>query len=416
MLGHVLSQIEGLAAASAVVVGPDHDQVGAEARRMAADAAIYVQTERRGTAHAVLCAREAIEAGVDVVLVLYGDTPLMRRETIARLRDAVLQGATVAALGFEAADPTGYGRLLVEDGELLAIREHKDASADEQRVTLCNAGLMALDGRKALATLDRISDMNAQKEFYLTDSVEIARAMGLRTVAVTASEDEVMGVDDRVRLAMAEAVMQRRLRDAAMRGGATLIDPDSTFLSFDTRIGTDVIIEPNVFFGPGVTVGDGAVIHASSHLEGAFVGERAHVGPFARLRPGATLAEESKVGNFCEVKAASIGFGAKVNHLTYIGDADIGAQANIGAGTITCNYDGFFKHRTSIGAGAFIGSNSSLVAPVRIADGAYVGSGSVITKDVPADALALTRAPHVERDGWARRFRDAMRVRKQTQG
>jgi bifunctional UDP-N-acetylglucosamine pyrophosphorylase / glucosamine-1-phosphate N-acetyltransferase len=364
----------------------------------------------------VLQAREAIAKGWDSVIVLYGDTPLVRPETIAALGHALADGAAVAALGFEARDPTGYGRFVMAFNELTAIREHKDASDAERRITLCNAGLMALSGRHALEILDRIGNANAQKEFYLTDAVEIARSMKLRTVAVTAAEDEVMGVDDRVKLAAAEGIMQRRLREKAMRGGATLIDPTSVFFSHDTKIGQDVIVEPNVFFGTDVSIGDRAVIHASCHIEGASIGEGVHVGPFARLRPGANLGRKSKVGNFCEVKAADIGEGAKVNHLTYIGDADIGAEANIGAGTITFNSDGFFKYRTVIGERAFIGSNSSLVAPVTIAEGAYIGSGSVVTKDVAQDALALTRAPQVEKQGWAARFRQAMAARKAAMG
>jgi len=412
MLAHVLAAAADIADAIAVVVGPDHEPVAAEARRMAAGATIHVQRDRLGTAHAVLQARSAIEAGCDAVVVLYADTPLMQAPTIGLLRDAVLGGAAVAALGFRPADPAGYGRLITKDEELLAIREHKDATHEERAIGYCNAGLLALDGRSALTILDRIGNVNAQSEFYLTDAVAIARSMGGRAVAVSVDENEVMGVDDRIKLSRAEAAMQQRLRARAMRDGATLIDPGTVFLSHDTTIGRDVTIEPNVFFGTGVSVGDRAVIHASSHIEGAVIGEGAHVGPFARLRPGATLGRNAKVGNFCEIKAADVGDGAKVNHLSYIGDADVGANANIGAGTITCNYDGFFKYRTNIGAGAFVGSNSSLVAPVTIAAGAYVGSGSVVTKDVPADALALTRAPQVEKPGWAKRFRDAMTERK----
>jgi bifunctional UDP-N-acetylglucosamine pyrophosphorylase / glucosamine-1-phosphate N-acetyltransferase len=413
MIGHVLAAVkQSVATAASVVVGPDRKDVASEARTIFPDANIHVQSDRLGTAHAVLHAKTDIAAGYDAVVVLYADTPLVRPETIAKLRDAIAGGAAVAALGFEAKDPTGYGRFIVAGDALAAIREHKDASEAERRITLCNAGLMALDGRRALEILDKIGNANAQKEFYLTDAVEIARSMGLKTVAVTAPENEVMGVDDRVKLAAAESLMQGRLRDAAMRNGATLIDPSSTFFSHDTKIGRDVVVEPNVFFGPGVTVADNAIIHASSHIEGAEIGDGVHVGPFARLRPGAKLARGSKVGNFCEVKNADIGEGAKVNHLTYIGDAEVGAKANIGAGTITCNYDGYFKYRTTIGKNAFIGSNSSLVAPVTIADGAYVGSGSVITKDVPADALALTRAAQVTKDGWAKRFNETMAARK----
>jgi bifunctional UDP-N-acetylglucosamine pyrophosphorylase / glucosamine-1-phosphate N-acetyltransferase len=413
MIGHVLTAVgESVASAAAVVVGPDRDDVASESRRIFPGSTIHIQTDRLGTAHAVLHAKADIAAGYDVIVVLYADTPLVRPETIAKLRDAIAGGAAVAALGFEAEDPTGYGRFIMQGDTLTAIREHKDASEAERKVTLCNAGLMALDGRMALEILGKIGNSNAQKEFYLTDAVEIARSMSLKTVAVTAPEEEVMGVDDRMKLSVAEGIMQQRLRDNAMRNGATLIDPASTFFSHDTKIGSDVIVEPNVFFGLGVSVANNAVIHASCHIEGALVGEGVHIGPFARLRPGTNLAARSKVGNFCEVKNADVGEGAKINHLTYIGDATIGAGANIGAGTITCNYDGYFKYHTTIGKRAFVGSNSSLVAPVSIGDGAYVGSGSVVTRDVPADALALTRAEQLTKEGWASRFHAAMAERK----
>ena len=287
----------------------------------------------------------------------------------------------------------------------MAIREHKDATEAERRARLCNAGPVAFSGADALALLDAVTPANAQNEYYLTDLVELAASRGFPTLALEADESEVMGVNDRAQLAAAESVMQARLRRRAMLEGATLVAPDTVFLSYDTKIGRDVLIEPHVVMGKGVVIEDGALIHAFCHLEGARVAGGASVGPFARLRPGADLGTGAKVGNFVEIKAASIEAGAKVNHLTYIGDASVGAHANVGAGTITCNYDGFRKHRTEIGAGAFIGSNSSLVAPVKIGEGAYIGSGSVISKDVPADALALTRAPQEERLGWAARLR-----------
>jgi bifunctional UDP-N-acetylglucosamine pyrophosphorylase/glucosamine-1-phosphate N-acetyltransferase len=413
MIGHVLTVVsQSVASAATVVVGPDREDVADEARRVYPDSCIAVQTDRLGTAHAVLQARESIGTGYDVVIVLYADTPLVRAETIARLRDAVSNGAAVAALGFEARDPTGYGRFIMAGDELLAIREHKDASDTERRITLCNAGLMALDGRRALELLRQIGNANAQNEFYLTDAVEVARRSGLKTVAVAADEDEVMGIDDRVKLAAAERIMQDRLREKAMRNGATLIDPASTYFNHDTRISSDVMVEPNVFFGPDVVIEADAVIHAYSHIEGSIIGKGVHVGPFARLRPGAVLDEGARVGNFCEVKNATIGAGAKVNHLSYIGDADVGAKANIGAGTITCNYDGVLKHRTTIGAGAFIGSNSSLVAPVTVGAGAYVGSGSVVTRDVSPEALAIARGQQVEKPGWARLFREKQSAKK----
>jgi bifunctional UDP-N-acetylglucosamine pyrophosphorylase/glucosamine-1-phosphate N-acetyltransferase len=311
----------------------------------------------------------------------------------------------MTVLGFEAQDPTGYGRLLTDNRKLFAIREHNDATPEERAVTLCNAGLMALRGPLALEILERIDNDNAKGEFYLTDAVSLAVSMGHAAAVVTAPEDEVRGVNDRAQLAEAEAVMQTRLRRAAMLGGATLISPETVFFRVDTRIGRDVLIEPNVVFGPGVSVEDGAVIHAFSHLEDARVGQEATIGPFARLRPGAKLGPKTKVGNFVEIKNADLGPGAKVNHLSYVGDASVGANANLGAGTVTCNYDGFAKHRTVIGKGAFVGTNSSLVAPISIGDGAYVGSGSVITADVPPDALALGRGRQTVKEGWARVFR-----------
>ena len=409
MLAHVLGTAAVLGADDvAVVVGPGREDVAAAARKAHPTVRIFTQAERRGTAHAVLAAREAIAAGYDDLLVLYADVPLVSAATLQGMRTALAEGAAVVALGFEAADPAGYGRLLTDrQGALVAIREHKDASEAERQVRLCNSGLMALDGRRALALLDRVQPHNAQNEFYLTDAVEIARADGLPCAAPVASEAEVMGVNDRVQLAAAEAVLQRRLREAAMRAGATLQAPETVFLSHDTVLGRDVVVEPHVVIGPGVTVGDGAVVHAFSHLEGATVAPGANVGPYARLRPGARLDRGAKVGNFVEVKNAAIGSGAKVSHLSYIGDASIGPEANIGAGTITCNYDGFGKAQTTIGAGAFIGSNSALVAPVTIGDGAFVGSGSVITDDVPADALALGRGRQVVKPDWARQFRAA---------
>lgn len=413
LLGHALKAVTaGGAEALAVVIGPGRDDVARQVAVLAPKAGVHVQTERRGTAHAVLAAREALAAGHGRVIVAFADTPLVRPGTFAALGAALDAGAAVAVLGFEARDPTGYGRLVVENGELAAIVEHKDATPEQRGISLCNAGLMALSGEHALAILEEIGSDNAQGEFYLTDAVAVARARGLSAVVLTAPESEVQGVNDRAQLAQAEAEFQRRRRLDVMAGGATLIAPETVFLSHDTQIGRDVLIEPNVVFGPGVRIDDGAVIHAFSHLEGASVGQGATVGPFGRLRPGAKLAENAKVGNFVEVKASDIGAGAKVSHLTYIGDATVGAEANIGAGTITCNYDGFFKYRTVIGEGAFVGSNSSLVAPVTIGAGAFVGSGSVVTQDVPPDALAVARAQQVEKPNWAKSFREVSTARK----
>ncbi len=405
LLAHVLTAAEGADCGEiAVVVGPGHEVVAAEAHAIAPNAQIFEQRERHGTAHAVLSARKAIMRGVDDIVIMFADTPLVRAETLSRLRAAVAEGAAVAVLGFKAANPEGYGRVLTRGDDVLAIREDSDATPDERKIAFCNAGLMALSGRNALAILERIGNANAKGEYYLSDAVAFARDMGLKSVAIETTEDEVRGINSKAQLAEAEAVMQQRLRLAAMKAGVTLVAPETVFLSVDTKLGKDVTIEPNVVFGPGVTVEDGATIRAFSHLEGAHVGKGARVGPYARLRPGAKLEADVHIGNFVEVKEATVEAGAKANHLAYIGDARVGAGANIGAGTITCNYDGIAKHRTDIGKGAFIGTNSSLVAPVKIGDGAYVGSGSVITKDVPSGALAVARARQAIKEGWVKRL------------
>ena len=408
MVAHVLNTAAAAEVeAAVVVVGPGRDDVVAEASGAWPGVEIVVQRDRLGTAHAVLAASEAIGRGYDDVLVLFADVPLVPADTLLAMRDALAGGAGLVALGFGAADPTGYGRLLTAAGELVSIREHKDATEAERAVSLCFAGLMALDGRTALEVLGRIGRDNVQGEYYLTDAVALTRRDGRRCRVLTCSEVDAMGVNDRVQLATAESALQSRLRVRAMRGGATLQAPDTVFLSSDTALGRDVTVEPHVVFGPGVMVEDGAVIHAFSHLEGAHIGPKADVGPYTRLRPGAVLEHGSKVGNFVEVKAARIENGAKVSHLSYIGDASVGAGANIGAGTVTCNYDGYGKFRTEIGAGAFIGSNSALVAPVRIGRGAYVASGSTITDDVPDDALALGRARQTTKDGRGAALRAA---------
>ena len=421
LLAHVLDAAAKAGAGTiAVVVGPDNDAVAAEARRVAPKAQIFQQMQRQGTAHAVLAARAAIAEKPDDILVMFADTPLVRPQILSGLRAALAKDAkneaSVAVLGFTPADPTGYGRLVMHGDELVAIREERDASPAERQIRLCNGGLMALAGNKALALLDAIGNANAKGEYYLTEAVAIAQDMGLKAVAIAAEEDDVRGINTKAQLAEAEAVLQQRLRLAAMQAGVTLIAPETVFLSADTKLGKDVTIEPNVVFGPGVTVEDGATIRAFSHLEGAHVGKGARVGPFARLRPGADLGADVHIGNFVEVKQATVEAGAKANHLAYIGDARVGEGANIGAGTITCNYDGVAKHRTDIGKGAFIGSNSSLVAPVKIGDGAYVGSGSVVTKDVPDDALAVARAKQENKEGWARRLRQLKSLGKNLAG
>ena len=407
LLGHVLTAVKAAQnTVISVVLGPEHDVVSAETSRVAPEASVFIQTERRGTAHAVLAARSAIEKGADDVLVIFGDTPLIQPQTLQRLRTALADGAAVAVLGFRPADPTGYGRLVTQGDDLLAIVEHADATEAERAIGLCNGGLMGLDGKTALSILERIGNANRKGEFYLTDAVKIARDMERKAVALEVTEDEVSGINTKAQLAATEATMQQRLRQAALEAGVTLVSPDTVHFSADTKLGRDVTIEPFVVFGPGVTVEDGATIRSFSHLQGAQVGKGAIVGPFARLRPGAKLEENVHIGNFVEVKEALIEAGAKANHLAYIGDARVGAGANVGAGTITCNYDGAAKHRTDIGKGAFIGSNSSLVAPVKIGDGAYIGSGSVITADVPEDALAIGRGRQTVKEGWAKRLRD----------
>ncbi len=406
LLAHVLGAVaEAGVTAAAVVVGPGEDEVAAEAERALPGAAVFVQRERRGTAHAALAAKPAIEQRPDDILIVYADTPLIRPATLRRLRAPLANDADIAVLGFRPADPTGYGRLIMQGSDLVAIREHADASAHERNIALCNGGIMAFAGNTALAILERIGDRNHKGEFYLTDAVEIARGMTLRAVTVEAEEDDVRGINTKAQLAEAEAAAQQRLRRAALDSGVTLVAPETVFLSADTKFGRDVVVEPYVVFGAEVTVEDGAVIRSFSHLAGAHVGKAVSVGPFARLRPGTRLGDGSRIGNFVEVKEAVVEAGAKANHLSYIGDAFVGANANIGAGTITCNYDGADKHRTAIGKDAFIGSNSALVAPVEIGEGAYIGSGSVITENVPPGALALGRGRQTVKEGWAARLR-----------
>ncbi|GJD94531.1 bifunctional UDP-N-acetylglucosamine diphosphorylase/glucosamine-1-phosphate N-acetyltransferase GlmU [Methylobacterium iners] len=406
MLGHVLAAVrEAGATRVAVVVEPGQEAVAREVERGAPGAGIYPQAERLGTAHAVLAAREALAAGGHDVVIAFGDTPLITGATLQRLRAPLAEGAAVAVLAFEAADSTGYGRVLTQAGRVVAIREEKDASEAERGVRLCNAGLMALAGRHALALLERIGKDNAAGEYYLPDAVALAVADGLTVAVVPVDEAEAQGVNDRVQLSVAEAAIQARLRRAAQLGGATLVAPETVFLSADTVLGRDVLVEPHVVFGPGVTVGDRVTIHAFSHLEGASLAQGVSIGPYARLRPGAVLDEGSRVGNFVELKNARLGAGAKANHLSYLGDSEVGPGANIGAGTITCNYDGVHKHRTAIGAGAFIGSNTALVAPVSVGAGAIVGAGSVITANVPEDALAVARGRQATRPDGARLWR-----------
>jgi bifunctional UDP-N-acetylglucosamine pyrophosphorylase/glucosamine-1-phosphate N-acetyltransferase len=406
LLGHVLDAVANAGVtATAVVVGPGQNAVAEEARRIAPRAECFVQRVRRGTAHAVLAAKSAIARRSDDILVVYGDTPLIRPETLKELRAPLAAGAAVAVLAFRPSDPSGYGRLIVSGNRLVAIREEADASLDEKAIALCNGGIMALAGAHALAILQRIGNRNRKAEFYLTDAVEVANGMKLDAVAIEVEEDDVRGINTKSQLAEAEAVAQQRLRQAALDKGVTFVAPETVFLSADTKFGKDVVVEPYVVFGEKVTVEDEVVIHAFSHLAGAHIGKGASIGPYARLRPGTRIGAGVRIGNFVETKEAAIEAGAKINHLSYIGDASLGANVNIGAGTITCNYDGAEKHRTVIGKDAFIGSNSALVAPVKIGAGAYIGSGSVITENVPQDALALARGRQVVKEGGAARLR-----------
>jgi bifunctional UDP-N-acetylglucosamine pyrophosphorylase / glucosamine-1-phosphate N-acetyltransferase len=417
LLAHVLAAApKGPGSRLAVVVGADRADVAKEAARVRPDVLTYVQGERLGTAHAALAAREAIARGTDDLLIAFGDTPLISAETFARLRAPLQKGATLAVLGFRAADPTGYGRLLVEGGRLVAIREQAEASDAERKVDLCNAGVMAFNGARALEIIEKIGNANSKREYYLTDAVGIVRDIGGEAVVIETSEDEVRGINTKTQLAEAEQVMQARLRKAALDSGVTLIAPDTVYLAADTTFGKDVVIEPFVVIGPGVSIADGAVIHSFSHIVQATIGKNASVGPYARLRPGTSLGEGVRIGNFVETKAAELDAGVKVNHLSYIGDAHVGAGSNIGAGTITCNYDGFAKHRTEIGEGAFVGTNSSLVAPVKIGNRAYIGSGSVITRDVPDDAMALERSEQTVREGGAARYREVKTRGKKPKG
>lgn len=414
LIGHVL---RSAAAAGlrrpAVVVGPGMDDVSAEVLERSPGAAVHVQPEQRGTADALLAAREVLAGDRGDVMVIYGDTPLIRPETLQRLRSALDSGASIAVLGFIAEDPAGYGRLICDErGALFDIREEDEASGDERAIALCNGGAMAFRCPNLPALLGRIGT-KTKGERYLTDAIALARADGLDAVVVRCQETEVMGVNSRRQLAAAEKVFQERARAKAMQDGATLIAPDTVWFSHDTAIGRDVCIEPNVFFGPGCVVEDGVEILANCHFVGAHLRTGARVGPFARMRPGSLVGPGAHVGNFVELKNTRMEQGAKANHLAYIGDSRIGAGANVGAGTIFCNYDGFNKHMTEIGAGAFIGSNASLVAPVVIGPGAYVGSGTVVTQDVPADALAIGRAEQQVRMDWAARFRSRRGRRKQ---
>ncbi|MBO6901829.1 MAG: bifunctional UDP-N-acetylglucosamine diphosphorylase/glucosamine-1-phosphate N-acetyltransferase GlmU [Rhizobiaceae bacterium] len=405
MVGHVINAAKQVGSEIAAVTGSGGDEVDAAIEKLAPQTEYFRQQDRLGTGHAVLTARAAIERGYDDILVVFGDAPLVDPSVLRSARGGLAAGADVVVVGFRTPEPTGYGRLIETDGRLAAIREECDCSDEEKLITYCNGGLMAISGERAIELLDQIGNDNAKREYYLTDIVEIANGDGLVVVAVEAPFESVLGINNKAELAAAEHIWQQRRRRAAMLSGVTLLAPETVFFSHDTEIGADTVVEQNVVFGPHVRIAAGVTIRAFSHIAGATIAEGAEVGPFARLRPGAKLGEASKVGNFCEVKNADVASGAKINHLTYVGDAVVGARANLGAGTITCNYDGFSKHLTQIGAGAFIGSNSSLVAPVKIGADAYVASGSVITSNVPDDALAIGRSRQENKEGRAEMLR-----------
>jgi bifunctional UDP-N-acetylglucosamine pyrophosphorylase/glucosamine-1-phosphate N-acetyltransferase len=414
MLEHLLASVDELGPAhTVVVVGSGREQV--ELLVAAHGGVVVVQEPQQGTAHAVRQAEGALAGFDGDILILYGDAPFVTAGTMANMlaRLAADPAPAAVVLAFRPADPKHYGRILAEsDGTISKMVEYKDASEAERALNLCNSGLLAARSADLWALLGRVGNDNAAGEFYLPDIVMIAAGDGRFSAAIEADPDEVEGINSRAELAAAEAAWQSRRRSRAMADGASLVAPETTWFSFDTVIGRDVVVEPNVVFGPGVTIGDNVRIRGFSHIEGATIAPGAEIGPFARLRPGAEIGEDAKVGNFVEVKKTRMGKGAKANHLSYLGDADIGAGANIGAGTITCNYDGYFKYRTTIGAGAFIGSNTALVAPVSVGPGALVAAGSVIVRDVAADAVALARGAQVEKPGRAKRFREVMAEKK----
>ncbi len=407
ILAHVAKAVESAGSSTvALVVGHSDDEVCRAAEGFASHVEVCEQTEQLGTAHAVLAARQVIVRGYDDLLVMFGDTPLVEAESLATARGLLAEGAIVVVIGFRPPNPAGYGRLIENNGRLVAIHEDQDCTDEERKLGFCNAGLMAISGKDALGLLDQVGNANANSEFYLTDIVEIADRAGLKVVATEANFESVIGINNRAELAEAEAIWQKRRRRQAMIDGATLIAPETVYFSYDTEIGTDVTVEANVWFGVGVKIADGALIRAYVHLEGASIGPRVEIGPFTRLRPGADLREKSKVGNFCEIKKALVENGAKINHLAYVGDARIGAGANIGAGTVICNYDGYSKFFTDIGEGAFIGSNTSLVAPLVVGARSYIASGSVITDDIQEDALAFGRVRQKTLSGKGKELRE----------
>jgi bifunctional UDP-N-acetylglucosamine pyrophosphorylase/glucosamine-1-phosphate N-acetyltransferase len=410
LLLHLLDRVDGLGAEKrVVVVGKGREQV--EAAIAGRDVAVAVQAEQKGTGHAVQQAADALAGYEGPVLILYGDTPFVEAETLRRMIDRLDGdgGPGVVVLASCPADPAKYGRIILGEGDRIAkMVEFRDATEEQRAVRLCNSGMMAVRANDLFRWLGQVGNDNAAGEYYLPDVVNVAAAEGREAVVIEGDPYETAGVNSRAELAHLELEWQRRRREQVLHEGATLIDPESVWFAYDTKLGRDVTVEPHVVFGPGVRIADGATIKAFSHIDGATIGTKANIGPFARIRPGTRLGDRSKVGNFVELKKAEVGEGAKVNHLSYVGDASVGAGANIGAGTITCNYDGFGKYKTVIGAGAFIGSNTALVAPVTVGDGAIVGAGSVITENVEPDSLAVERSEQRGIAGWAKRFRERM--------
>ena len=417
MVGHVVrTALKSGSTDICVVVGPNHEAVQAEVIRHSADTRIFSQLERLGTGHAVRQARAAFDDAIGNVVVLYADNPLVSGGTVDAITRRLDDGADIVVVGYRPADPTNLGRLLTKDGRLLAIREHRDATEDERKIGLANSGIIGFRAEALRSVIDRIGNKNAKGEYYLTDAVELANSDGRRVEFIEADPGEVMGVDDRIRLAAAEAQFQTLRRDDFMKAGVTLKDPSSVWFSYDTEIGRDVTIFPNVVFGRGVRIADNVEIRAFCDIEDAVIGEGSSIGPFARIRGGAELGQDVHLGNFVEVKKSKIGAGTKAGHLSYLGDAEIGSRTNIGAGTITCNYDGVNKDKTIIGDDVFIGSNASLVAPVSIGNGAYTASGSVITDDVPVDAVAFGRARQENKPGYAPKLREKALAKKTAKG
>jgi len=413
MLAHVMkTATEAGAIKKVVVIGHGGELVSKAALALDAEVQIAEQAEQNGTGHAVIQAKTALDGFKGDTIVLYGDTPFVKPESLGKMLAARAQGNDVVVLGFKASNPEGYGRLSMSGDSLEAIIEHKDCSPEQCEIDFCNSGVVCANTETLFSLLDEVGSNNASGEVYLTDIVAIARVKGLSCTAITCDEEETLGVNSRSDLARAEQSFQESARTQALENGTTLVAPQTVYFSLDTLVGADVVIEPNVIFGPGVTVENGAQIRAFSHLEGCHISEGAVVGPYARLRPGAEIGAFGKVGNFVEIKNAVVGKGAKVNHLSYVGDAEIGADSNIGAGVIFCNYDGVFKHQSTLGERVFVGSNSALVSPVNIGSDALIGTGSVITSDVPSGDLSLARAKQVNKTGRGKRLMDMLRARK----